>query len=76
MTKTIQYANKHWVKFKTYICLREKEAYAKISEDVIYFGAMFFEVQARIFVKLINLNCRMSLKMLLSICLAIVDKEL
>ena len=63
MVKTIQYANKHWVKFKNYVCLREKEAYLKINEMssvlvhvlwstgwAIFMQLIIFETPASIFV--------------------------
>ena len=40
---------------KIRVCLREKEAY-KYEWNVIYFGAMFFGVQAQTFVPLIILQ--------------------
>ena len=106
MVKTIQYANKHWVKFKN--CLFEgKRSVFENKLNVIYSGAcslkyklgdfyatnyfrdtcldfccmMFTQVLmkelARILIYVRKIfNCRMSFKMLLSMCLATLDREL
>ena len=48
VTKAIQYVNQHWVRFKNWVCLREKDVYND-KWSIIYFGTMFLAARSRIF---------------------------
>ena len=53
MAKTIQYASKHWVKWKTRFVWEKKKHFEKINEMQCYFFAMLFAAEVWMFLQMI-----------------------